>query len=481
MTGRNIGDQGIIELSKLKNLTSLALSHDFISGERAKELAKFTGSTLLALVSNDISYEGAKELAKFKNINILIDNTVSAEGAEELAKLENIGTYIDNTVSLKNVKESAKPRSINPLTGNTKSAKRSARPTIDFNKYVRDDILSIQLCSTINISELVSFLQNKPDITSLNLADCNIGDEGAKELAELENITSLTLVGDSISDEGAKALAHGNFTCLTDLDLFDNNIGDKGAKALAHGNLTNLTYLDLSKNNIGDKGVKELTKLVNLIDLDLSKNNISDEGVKELAKLQNLNSLALSGNNISDKVVEKLLGQLKNLISCDLWDNDVDEEEEQRIKYAMLNYDPTIASSSNCSNGITKEPFPEGITDQLATVSDNKTVLNIGHKPSSTVQVLKQEQNSDKQPSGLNPHSAQKSKLPVIIASMLIVVGVVLGIAGAVYLEMLVGIIVGAVCCLISVIIYCYNRPSNSLENNNVQGLSGSAQNLTSR
>lgn len=107
---------------------------------------------------------------------------------------------------------------------------------MDFNKFVQGNFLNLYL-KTINISELVSFLQSKPNITKLSLERCNIG------------------------DEEAKALANGNLANLTQLDLSFNKIGDEGAKALANGNLTNLTSLNVTLNKIGDEGAKALADL----------------------------------------------------------------------------------------------------------------------------------------------------------------------------------------------------------------------------
>ncbi|MFP3025722.1 MAG: AAA family ATPase [Wolbachia sp.] len=133
---------------------------------------------------------------------------------------------------------------------------------MDFSQFVQDDFLDLY-SKTINISELVSFLQSNLSITKLSLKSCYIGDEGAKALANgnLANLTQLDLSWNKIAAEGAKALANGNLANLTQLDLSSNEIGDEGAKALANGNLTNLTSLDVTLNNIGDKGAKALADL----------------------------------------------------------------------------------------------------------------------------------------------------------------------------------------------------------------------------
>ena len=47
---------------------------------------------------------------------------------------------------------------------------------------------------------------------------------------------------------------------LSHLDLFNNNIGDEGAKAIADAVAASgsLTYLEIGNNNIGDEGAKAL-------------------------------------------------------------------------------------------------------------------------------------------------------------------------------------------------------------------------------
>lgn len=65
------------------------------------------------------------------------------------------------------------------------------------------------------------------------------------------------------------------------------------------------------------------------------------------------------------------------------------------------------------------------------------------------------------------PRSEKKT---IVAASMLAIAGVALGVAVAVYLEMLaMGIAVGACCLVAAAVIYCCNKPSNSLENSSVE------------
>ncbi|NUX01841.1 hypothetical protein GO685_05170 [Wolbachia endosymbiont of Madathamugadia hiepei] len=123
---------------------------------------------------------------------------------------------------------------------------------MDFSQYVKGNALKVSN-TTINISELVSFLQNNAQIKKLSLPYCNISDEDARELAKLTNLTSLNLEGNKIGKRGADALANGNLANLISLNLRWNRIGKKGIEALANGNLINLNELDLRWNGNSEK------------------------------------------------------------------------------------------------------------------------------------------------------------------------------------------------------------------------------------
>ncbi|MDR0289024.1 MAG: tetratricopeptide repeat protein [Rickettsiales bacterium] len=93
---------------------------------------------------------------------------------------------------------------------------------MDFNLYVRGNTLEISR-TTVNIGELVSFLQSNTHITKLKLNCCaEIDAEGIEELAKLIHLTSLNLSDNIIGDKNAEALAHGNLTRLTPLNSRDS-------------------------------------------------------------------------------------------------------------------------------------------------------------------------------------------------------------------------------------------------------------------
>ncbi|MHC3897602.1 UNVERIFIED_CONTAM: AAA family ATPase [Wolbachia endosymbiont of Nasonia longicornis] len=146
---------------------------------------------------------------------------------------------------------------------------------MDFSQFVQDDFLDLYL-KTINISELVSFLQSKPNITKLSLKSCDI------------------------YDEGAKALANGNLTNLTQLDLSFNEIGDEGAKALA--DLKKVNVKGIENFRIIDSFINKFTQSNSSIDIfDLtqseSKTTLDDIIIPE--------SLKKELNKILDIIPEK--------------------------------------------------------------------------------------------------------------------------------------------------------------------------------
>src|ERR1700729_2155198 len=89
------------------------------------------------------------------------------------------------------------------------------------------------------VQRLGMLLKDNDTITNIYLSDNQIGDEGAKAIADAlkvnNNITDIDLAYNQIGTEGAKAIADAlkvNHT-ITNVYLFGNQIGDEGAKAIA--------------------------------------------------------------------------------------------------------------------------------------------------------------------------------------------------------------------------------------------------------
>ena len=115
-------------------------------------------------------------------------------------------------------------------------------------------------------NQLIKVFNNDPSLTTLDLNDNEIGDDGAQALAiALENNTSITefnLEYNQIGDEGAQALATAlqKNNSLTVLNLGYNEIVDEGAQALATVLRNNISIMELNlgSNEIGDASAQAL-------------------------------------------------------------------------------------------------------------------------------------------------------------------------------------------------------------------------------
>lgn len=186
----------------------------------------------------------------------------------------------------------------------------------------------------IKIEVPFSKLTEITSLTSLNFSGINTRGEGLASLASLSQLYSLKIGGltnresNQIGDDGAKTLA--NLSQLRSLDLFDNKIRDEGAKALA--NLRQLHTINLGTNLVGDEGAKALASLSQLRELHLGCNHVGLEGTKALAKLNHLQVLDLEHNRIGNKGVRVIL---------DTW---IDRTNNKQIHYLGLRYNGDSSS-----------------------------------------------------------------------------------------------------------------------------------------
>ena len=242
-------------ISRLTQLSSLALVDLRIGADGARALASLTSLTSLDLGGNGIGDDGARALASLTSLTSLDlwGNEIGADGARALVSLTSLTSL-----------------------------------TLGGNGIGADGARA---------------LASLTSLTSLNLGDNGIGADGARALASLTSLTSLNLGGNGIGADGARALA--SLTSLTSLNLEGNGIGADGARALA--SLTSLTSLKLGGNRIRDDGARALASLTSLTSLDLWNNGIGDDGARALASLTSLTSLDLRYNGIGDDGARALL------------------------------------------------------------------------------------------------------------------------------------------------------------------------------
>ena len=176
---------------------------------------------------------------------------------------------------------------------------------------------------------LSEFLRkNNFNLTSLYIEDNDVGNEGARHLAEsigdfffgrYGRMLSFSLVRAGFSD--AVGICFGNALAinrrLVHLDLGGNFVSDAGAEAIASALRRNpvLTTLDLRDNEVGNEGASALATVLGrdnktLRSLALDDNFVKDSGARLFCKAlddnANLRHVGLAGNLISPAVLVQL-------------------------------------------------------------------------------------------------------------------------------------------------------------------------------
>ena len=205
--------------------------------------------------------------------------------------------------------------------------------------------------------QLADMLKVNTSIQEMYLGYNNIGDEGAKQLggalAKNKTLRKLRLYYTKIGDEGAEVLADmikGN-TSIQEIDLGYNDIGDEGAKCLggALANNKTLKVLLLNFNKIGDNGAEHLAHSLmannTLQTIVLYDNTIGDKGAESLATAilvnQGLSEMYLGSNMIGDPGAEELADALEcnnNIRTLSLEGNDnICNYLKKKIKASLSN------------------------------------------------------------------------------------------------------------------------------------------------
>ena len=119
-------------------------------------------------------------------------------------------------------------------------------------------------------------LANATDLRTVDLDASHMGDRFA------EVLTAINSTSESVRERNPQLT---RFV----LDVSRNDIGDAGARALAEN--ATITQLDVSANNIGDAGAQALAENVTIKQLNVSENEIGDAGAQALAANATLKKL----------------------------------------------------------------------------------------------------------------------------------------------------------------------------------------------
>ena len=187
---------------------------------------------------------------------------------------------------------------------------------------------------------IANSLYKCPSLRELYLGGDLIGDIGVKAISEVimkgHPLTTLELMDCGITDDGCLVLAKALVgSSITELSLCRNKqITDIGCAALGDA-LNKLKSLDLSECSITDVGVTSLAfkmKGSPLVELRLTQNNISDIGCQSLGlalKHCSLKELFLDNNHaITDMGVHALIDAARQCPSI-LW---VDLEGNEKVR-----------------------------------------------------------------------------------------------------------------------------------------------------
>ena len=206
-----------------------------------------------------------------------------------------------------------------------------------------------------DIIPLITALTGNIAVTSLDLSDNDLGDEGASLLKELlqqnKKLKILDLSRNRILTTGGKALADGlvENAALLNLNLLENSLGDEGARAFARVFATNrtLTHISLADNGISTAGAEAIASSLkhnrSLTHVNFAYNDFGNDGIEVMVEAWNnhcnIINACFADNNIEDAgaaFIAGLLTRNPKLTSLDLSANDITDIGGQLIYNALL-------------------------------------------------------------------------------------------------------------------------------------------------
>lgn len=337
-----------------KSVTKLGINNFNINLEDARELARILPTTNILSVRIEGNQEASIEAGAMELIaSVLSDSEVSSlrvdncdigqQGAEELArylantKLKDL-TLSDNDIGDKGVRV---------IMDNLPSS-------LDCLEIKNENIGALGLEGLRNVL-------SKSAIKELNLANTQIGTEGARVIAEFlpNSLRSLELEENDLRDEGvgilSAALSKSNVSYL---GLGLNRISEKGAASLTQA-LTNMSIagLNLSSNNLGSLGGKIILEALEGKEIEflgLGKNNIGDSQFSMFANAlayKSIKQLGLDLNGIGDSNISDLVIVLPTMLieSLSLHANDIGEDGAIILARALPDTHINKLSLEECS------------------------------------------------------------------------------------------------------------------------------------
>ncbi len=326
LSGTQVGDSTVRELSSLPHLKRLALDGISLSDDAISSLAKLDG--LQALDLSSVSSKGIAILAT--SLSQLEELRVAARNADDIAQLAKFTRLRELDLPIE-----ADVRSWKALSGlSARIRLRSAQPP-PANMPLPPNLISVALSGVANVEALAPLLQSKslerlflsaggaalrdlppsglPGLREFFLEKEALDDEGLSRLARCPRLEALYISGNRITDGGLAAVRNAQF--LHTVELRDTEIGDAACETLL--TLPALHCLDLPGTHVTEHGAARLTKAPNLQSLALDGRQVTPLSMHALAQLPSLIELYLYGTEVNTASIELAAG-LPRLIELNL-------------------------------------------------------------------------------------------------------------------------------------------------------------------
>ncbi len=136
---------------------------------------------------------------------------------------------------------------------------------------------------------------------------------------------------------------------------------------IAYGKFTEVTELSLAGTQITDTAISKLKQFANLNQLNLSGTKVTDACLDDLCQLSRLHELNVAGTSITRHGRQRLLSELKELVSLDVSDLQIHDDELNELPYWKL-----------WRLGLTNNPITdEGLNRMLTVASPNRGLLDL--------------------------------------------------------------------------------------------------------
>lgn len=290
LSKNSLENTGVVSLSEAlannSSLISIDFSFNHIGNRGIRELsAALIDKKIkyLSLIGNDFDDDGASSLASLLRQN----NTL---------EYLNICCNLVNTAGLYDIFSSLSTnRSLATLNINSNGMiSPKDMPTYCLSSlfvgWNKDDFLTYNTVEVLSISGPLNLLKIKNNSVLKILDLRGTGFSDLTSILECKSITSLNLANNQIDENGASIIASCNN--LKTINLSNNKIGDNGALSLISS--PSLTKVNIEFNHITCKGIVKLASKLELNEtitsINLSGNAIHNEGADALEQMLHINS-----------------------------------------------------------------------------------------------------------------------------------------------------------------------------------------------